>query len=400
MTRLSDNFNSNGEVMSRKFAHLSQLLQYYDPEFYSYLRIHGTHELLFCYRWILLELKREFPFDDTLHMLEVLWSSMPPIDLNTSLHLFDDGFLYIPQNSIQTKSDSLMKPKFRTDLSISAKLNEQKELKPNSMRAQPNVGATRPRNIKFLPKILSSDSKDIESPDEDEFTKRIFSLPPRLIEKQFSIETDDLIEKNEKEFQNITKSEDLGKRSETNVLTEDVCDNANKDSLLKALRNVHCNGEYIDDIHYESSNKEWKCPRGLARSISCESLKGVAEKTESYSSHSHESRSSFCDANTYSTKSSSCSSLVIISSDSSPLTKSVSLLSPNELGANDAFMLFLCLTILLQNRDKIITKGFDANDIQMYFDGLVRKNDVISVLDYARHLFHSYLSHWHQDCNT
>jgi hypothetical protein len=63
-------------------------------------------------------------------------------------------------------------------------------------------------------------------------------------------------------------------------------------------------------------------------------------------------------------------------------------------------MLFLCLTILLQNRDKIITKGFDANDIQMYFDGLVRKNDVISVLDYARHLFHSYLSHWHQDCNT
>jgi hypothetical protein len=33
---------------------------------------------LFCYRWLLLELKREFAFEDALRMLEVLWASLEP----------------------------------------------------------------------------------------------------------------------------------------------------------------------------------------------------------------------------------------------------------------------------------------------------------------------------------
>ena len=30
------------------------------------------------YRWLLLEMKREFSFEDTFKILEVLWSSLPP----------------------------------------------------------------------------------------------------------------------------------------------------------------------------------------------------------------------------------------------------------------------------------------------------------------------------------
>lgn len=33
---------------------------------------------MFCYRWLLLELKREFAFEDALRMLEVLWASLEP----------------------------------------------------------------------------------------------------------------------------------------------------------------------------------------------------------------------------------------------------------------------------------------------------------------------------------
>lgn len=33
--------------------------------------------MLFCYRWLLLEMKREFAFDEALRMLEVTWSSLP-----------------------------------------------------------------------------------------------------------------------------------------------------------------------------------------------------------------------------------------------------------------------------------------------------------------------------------
>lgn len=48
-------------------------------------------DLLFCYRWLLLELKREFAFDDALHMLEVLWSSLPPDPPKETLPLFEVG---------------------------------------------------------------------------------------------------------------------------------------------------------------------------------------------------------------------------------------------------------------------------------------------------------------------
>lgn len=54
-----------------------------------YLEKFGAHDLLFCYRWLLLELKREFSFDDALRMLEVQWSSLPPMPPDGELPLFE-----------------------------------------------------------------------------------------------------------------------------------------------------------------------------------------------------------------------------------------------------------------------------------------------------------------------
>lgn len=77
MKRLYANFMIDGLAMTTKFAHLTEALQYYDPEFFEYLRQQQADDLLFCYRWLLLEMKREFAFSDSLRMLEVLWSSLP-----------------------------------------------------------------------------------------------------------------------------------------------------------------------------------------------------------------------------------------------------------------------------------------------------------------------------------
>ncbi|KAA0198301.1 hypothetical protein HAZT_HAZT007394 [Hyalella azteca] len=49
-------------------------------------------DLLFCYRWLLLELKREFAFDDAQLMLEVLWSSLPPRPPSHTLPLAEVPF--------------------------------------------------------------------------------------------------------------------------------------------------------------------------------------------------------------------------------------------------------------------------------------------------------------------
>nr|XP_037284911.1 TBC1 domain family member 25-like [Rhipicephalus microplus] len=89
MRRLGPNFDVDGEAMTLKFKHLSDLVQYYDSTFFRYLQKCGAHDLLFCYRWLLLELKREFSFDDALHMLEVQWSSLPPMPPDGELPLFE-----------------------------------------------------------------------------------------------------------------------------------------------------------------------------------------------------------------------------------------------------------------------------------------------------------------------
>lgn len=82
----------DGTAMTLKFTHLSEALQFYDPEFFLYLKQQQADDLLFCYRWLLLEMKREFAFEDSLRMLEVLWSSLPPEPPATELPLFEKEF--------------------------------------------------------------------------------------------------------------------------------------------------------------------------------------------------------------------------------------------------------------------------------------------------------------------
>ena len=72
MRRLTANFNGD-ECMANKFDLLRKLVQHYDPEFFDYLEQQGASDLLFCYRWLLLELKREFKLDHALYMLEGKW---------------------------------------------------------------------------------------------------------------------------------------------------------------------------------------------------------------------------------------------------------------------------------------------------------------------------------------
>ncbi|XP_072936862.1 uncharacterized protein [Epargyreus clarus] len=92
MTRLYPNFLLDGEAMTLKFSHLTESLQVYDPDFYNYLKSQQADDLLFCYRWLLLEMKREFAFDDALRMLEVLWASLPQKSPNIELSLKEREF--------------------------------------------------------------------------------------------------------------------------------------------------------------------------------------------------------------------------------------------------------------------------------------------------------------------
>ena len=78
--RCISNFNVLSDEITTKIGLLSSLLAECDKDLWQYLRKVGAEQLLFVYRWLLIECKREFPFNDSLRVLEVMWSTLPSVN--------------------------------------------------------------------------------------------------------------------------------------------------------------------------------------------------------------------------------------------------------------------------------------------------------------------------------
>jgi len=184
----------------------------------------------------------------------------------------------------------------------------------------------------------------------------------------------------------------------------DTCKQEKVDTVPQSLPKPVNKPQISVDIESPVNEFEMNCdqqfPKLMAKSVSEEvlnNMEGMNENMQTLTVTNHDEMSGD------NLSSSSTSSLVILSKKSADPTKlngidmNQPLLTPEELGPNDAFMLFLCLTIMLQNRDRIMDAGMDRNDIQMFFDNMIRKHSVHSALNDARHLFHTYLSQWHKE---
>lgn len=64
---------------------------------------------------------------------------------------------------------------------------------------------------------------------------------------------------------------------------------------------------------------------------------------------------------------------------------------PTIFGGGNPFLMFLCLTVLLQHRDYIMRNHMDYNELAMHFDKMVRKHNVNRVLNQARQMYAIYL---------
>ncbi|XP_050744231.1 TBC1 domain family member 25 isoform X3 [Drosophila biarmipes] len=128
MARVRGNFMLDGIAMTQKFAHLTEALSFYDPEFWEYLKSQQADDLLFCYRWLLLELKREFPFEDALRMLEVQWSSLRyPSGGENELPLFEKEFVPIADGSMPNSASTFSSSYSATPTSPSYLLTKPRE---------------------------------------------------------------------------------------------------------------------------------------------------------------------------------------------------------------------------------------------------------------------------------
>jgi len=76
------NFEESQETMKRQLGQLLLLLRVLDPPLCDFLDSQDSGSLCFCFRWLLIWFKREFPFPDVLRLWEVLWTGLPGPNLH------------------------------------------------------------------------------------------------------------------------------------------------------------------------------------------------------------------------------------------------------------------------------------------------------------------------------
>lgn len=75
----------------------------------------------------------------------------------------------------------------------------------------------------------------------------------------------------------------------------------------------------------------------------------------------------------------------------------ITLPPPGEFGGGNPFLMFLCITVLTQHREPIMTQRMDYNEMAIHFDKMVRKHDVTKVLNQARNMYESYLKQYNNN---
>ncbi|PRW58614.1 TBC1 domain family member 17-like [Chlorella sorokiniana] len=81
MDRMEANFSSDSRAMTAQLLALRSLVQLLDPPLYAHLEARECLSFFFCYRWLLIWMKREFAFEEVLRLWEALWAGVPGLHL-------------------------------------------------------------------------------------------------------------------------------------------------------------------------------------------------------------------------------------------------------------------------------------------------------------------------------
>lgn len=434
MKRLEGNFRPDGQLMSVKFQHLKLLLQYSDPDFYSYLVSRGADDLFFCYRWLLLDLKREFAFDDALRMLEVTWSSLPPDPPETEVELLGPPLATVETTSCNNQEKKIVNG-FGDDKEQKEKQRVQHMLRPPREDLSRNDVAEKSR--------LEQRAKAQENHRAVSLTcTRKEDLPNSPLERQtsfgefkyYTARNEDSFDMNEAEQpkspaaleslgtvprrQSTVESEDdAGERTPLITDCENGLSPASTSPLFLNGLSAWKSGPSVSPA--SSALPSHTSPKSTAQGggdapartvpialtsstqVLCSpgiSMTPIPPNNKSADSPSHSQSQSLLSSPVLPFGKGPLPSGIpapskaeTSTSSSTTSVKPCSLPPPQEFGKGNPFMLFLCLSILLEHRDHIIKNGLDYNELAMHFDRLVRRHQLSRVLQRAKALFADYL---------
>ncbi|XP_043102357.1 TBC1 domain family member 25 isoform X2 [Puntigrus tetrazona] len=437
MKRLEGNFRPDGQLMSIKFQHLKLLLQYSDPEFYAYLVSKGADDLFFCYRWLLLELKREFAFDDALRMLEVTWSSLPPDPPETEVELLGPAFEADQSCVLQNLHQNV-------DMEEIEEKQTERQRRRHMLRPSREEGDGG-RN--FIVDEEKGPRKEGEGEyGVDDMVKNNVTAPAPSFEKQFQSAHSSL------PFsvrQSTEESEDdpgeqvplIGNHTPSSPGQRDSPNGqaaSPASSLPSGLPNWKSSSNHSPEASNSPSSWRTASPDALSKCTSSSSSgdkavspdkppggftssQAVINETGAQSPSVVPGRSLLASPSQGYNRSLLSSPVLSFgkspslpkafssnlpspcrptgSGVTSPNTnkpegggiKPCSLPPPQEFGKGNPFMLFLCLSILLEHRDHIVKNSLDYNELAMHFDRLVRRHNLGRILQRAKALFADYL---------
>ncbi|CAM8969332.1 unnamed protein product [Rhodiola kirilowii] len=84
MERLGPNFNRDQNGMHSQLFALGKLVELLDRPLHNYFKQNDCLNYFFCFRWVLIQFKREFEYEKTMRLWEVLWTH----HLSEHLHLY------------------------------------------------------------------------------------------------------------------------------------------------------------------------------------------------------------------------------------------------------------------------------------------------------------------------
>ncbi|XP_023734040.3 uncharacterized protein LOC111881887 isoform X2 [Lactuca sativa] len=84
MERFGPNFKHDQSGMKFQFFALSKLMEILDKPLHDYFEENNCLNYLFCFRWILVQFKREFEYEEIMRLWEILWTHYP----SEHLHLY------------------------------------------------------------------------------------------------------------------------------------------------------------------------------------------------------------------------------------------------------------------------------------------------------------------------
>jgi len=293
MRRLAASFTGDGVVMTARFQHLICLLWHFDRALYTHICRCGADDMFFTYRWLLLEMKREFPLDDAMYALEVMWSSLPIAPPDNDLPLFDPAYHEAPVPS-------------------SAAANH----------AEAYV------NLRSYQRRISSSHSHVTICDSSEVHRT------------------------------SVNGAQLGSSCQEDDISNAVDESADDVPAVRRGQMKRSEGLEVGRLrsHTSSNEAEDDEQTGLLTSSDGASIEFVK-----------------------------------VTHDEATEDRLPPLPPPSELGCGNPFLMFLCLSTLILQRDHVMSSCHDYNDIAMYYDKMVRQHRVESVVHYAQQLYATYL---------